>query len=106
MTTFQRFVRTPGTKYGLSYQNQDIVFPTPARTKPVSACHAQQSTRIAPRPGPKCPAGLHVPEHFVFCRKVLSLYEEKSWQKYEILTYIKQNNKFRLLWSVDVVAFQ
>ena len=49
-------------------ETREIVLSTPAGKKTLSACHALQSARIAPRPRPMCPAGLPVSEYLVFCR--------------------------------------
>ena len=46
-------------------------YPLPSEKKRLSARHALQSARIAPRPGPMCPAGLPVSEYLVFGRRVL-----------------------------------
>ena len=52
-------------------ETREIVLSPPAGKRTLSACHALQSARIAPRPGPTCPPGLHFPEHWMFCRRVL-----------------------------------
>ena len=46
-------------------------YPLPPGKKLLSARHALQSARIAPKPRPRSPAGLPVSEYLVFCRKVL-----------------------------------
>ena len=43
-------------------ETREIVLSTPAGIKPLGARHALQSPRIAPRPRPMCPAGLHMSE--------------------------------------------
>ena len=45
--------------------------PLPPGRKKLSACHALQSARIAPRARPMSPAGLPVLGYFAFCRKTL-----------------------------------
>ena len=63
-------------------------YPLPPENKPLSACHALQSVRIVPRPRPMCPAGLHVPEILVFCRKVLVRREKLATvRKFDKHTY-------------------
>ena len=64
---------------------------TTYKKKLVSACHALQSTRIAPRPRPMCPAGLHVSEYVQFCRKSARTKREKlaKVRKFNKHTYIQ-----------------
>ena len=53
-------------------ETREIVLSTlSGKKKNVSARHALQSARMAPRPIPMCPAGLHVSEYLLFCRKGL-----------------------------------
>ena len=51
-------------------------YPLPPGKKTLSARHALQSARIAPRPGAMCPPGLPVSEYLMFCRKVLARREK------------------------------
>ena len=59
--------------------------------------HALQSARIAPRPRPMCPAGVHVSEYFLrFCRKALVRREKLSKvRKFYKHTYSYMERKHR-----------
>ena len=64
----------------------------------MSARHALQSAWIAPRPKPMCPAGLHVCDYLLFCRKVLvrreKLAKVRKFDKHTY-TYIPSKNGAR-----------
>ena len=75
---------------------KDFVLSTPAGKIPLSACHALQSVRVAPRPRPMGPAGLRMPEYSVFRRKVLVRREKLAKvRRFDKHTYTNVVTKLR-----------
>ena len=67
----KKIVRTYENKSDLMQKPREMLLSTPAGKKTLSACHALQSARIAPRPRPQSPDGLPVSTFLAFCLEVL-----------------------------------